>query len=239
MKELPSLRSVLNAFEEGVCLIDEVGHVLCVNAAAEELLGYTEEDPVGGPFLPNGDVALSNDVLISSAASVIGPSNLHSWSPVQLLRKDGRVMNVLCSKCARTETGSLLLKFRRLDPERARDVGLPDIKPKLKAIFDAVPDGMIVIDEFGDIQLFSLGAEKLFGYQQAETLDQNVKMLTPSPYREAHDRYLAAFRETGLKKIIGIGREVRGQRKDGSVFPMYLARFGWPIVASSLALPTT
>ena len=80
---------------------------------------------------------------------------------------------------------------------------------------------MIVISESGDIQLFSSGAEKLFGYEQNETLDQNVKMLMPSPYREEHDRYLSAFRETGVKKIIGIGREVSGRRKDGSIFPMY------------------
>ncbi|MGJ0509343.1 MAG: PAS domain S-box protein [Methylocystis sp.] len=134
-------------------------------------------------------------------------------------------MDALCSRwpLEASEPGSALLKFRRLDSEIAEDVALSDIKHKLKVIFDAVPDGMIVISESGDILLFSSGAEKLFGYEQNETLDQNVKMLMPSPYREEHDRYLSAFRETGVKKIIGIGREVSGRRKNGGIFPMYLS----------------
>ena len=103
------------------------------------------------------------------------------------------------------------------------NLALCDIKAKLNAIFDTMSDGLIVIDEAGAIQLFSSGAERLFGYRQDEVLGTNVKILMPSPYREAHDGYLAAYRDTGVKKIIGIGREVSGRRKDGSVFPMYLS----------------
>ena len=71
--------------------------------------------------------------------------------------------------------------------------------------------------------MFTPGAERLFGYRQDEALGQNVKMLMPSPYREAHDGYLAAYLRTGIKKIIGIGREVSGRSKNGAVFPMYLS----------------
>ena len=106
---------------------------------------------------------------------------------------------------------------------RCENLALCDIKAKLNTIFDTMSDGLIVIDEAGAIQLFSSGAERLFGYRQDEVLGANVKILTPSPYREAHDGYLAAYRDTGVKKIIGIGREVSGRRKDGSVFPMYLS----------------
>jgi two-component system sensor kinase FixL len=93
----------------------------------------------------------------------------------------------------------------------------------LQSILATVPDAMIVIDEHGNIQLFSSAAERLFGYAGDEVLDKNVRMLMPSPYREAHDEYLQRYLQTGERKIIGIGRVVVGERKDGSTFPMELA----------------
>jgi len=93
----------------------------------------------------------------------------------------------------------------------------------LKSILDTVPDAMIVIDERGIMQSFSTAAERLLGYEAAEVLGKNVKMMMPSPYRESHDRYLLRYLQTGEKRIIGIGRVVVGERKDGSTFPMELA----------------
>jgi two-component system sensor kinase FixL len=93
----------------------------------------------------------------------------------------------------------------------------------LASILDTVPDAMIVIDTRGIIQSFSRTAERLFGYTAAEAVGQNVKMLMPSPYRESHDGYLGRYLATGEKRIIGIGRLVVGERKDGSTFPMELA----------------
>jgi len=93
----------------------------------------------------------------------------------------------------------------------------------LNSILDTVPDAMVVIDERGVVQSFSSAAERLFGYGAAEVIGQNVKVLMPSPYREEHDGYLNRYRQTGERRIIGIGRVVVGQRKDGSTFPMELA----------------
>jgi len=93
----------------------------------------------------------------------------------------------------------------------------------LGSILATVPDAMIVIDERGLIQSFSLAAERLFGYRAADVLGRNVKMMMPSPYREAHDDYMARYLRTGEKRIIGIGRVVVGERRDGSTFPMELA----------------
>jgi two-component system, LuxR family, sensor kinase FixL len=93
----------------------------------------------------------------------------------------------------------------------------------LRSILETVPDAMIVIDERGIVQFFSSAAERLFGYVADEVRGQNVKMLMPSPYREQHDSYLARYRSTGERRIIGIGRVVVGRRKDGSTFPMELS----------------
>jgi len=93
----------------------------------------------------------------------------------------------------------------------------------LNSILDTVPDAMIVIDTSGQIQSFSAAAQRLFGYAAAEVRGKNISMLMPSPYREAHDGYMERYMRTGERRIIGIGRVVVGERKDGSTFPMELA----------------
>jgi two-component system sensor kinase FixL len=93
----------------------------------------------------------------------------------------------------------------------------------LRSILETVPDAMIVIDERGIMQSFSSTAERLFGYAAGEVLGRNINALMPSPYRENHDSYLERYLRTGERRIIGIGRVVVGERKDGSTFPMELA----------------
>ena len=93
----------------------------------------------------------------------------------------------------------------------------------LRSILETVPDAMIVIDEAGLIRDFSQAAERLFGWTAEEVTGKNVSMLMPSPYRQAHDGYLERYYRTGERRIIGMGRVVVGERKDGSTFPMELA----------------
>jgi two-component system sensor kinase FixL len=93
----------------------------------------------------------------------------------------------------------------------------------LRSILDTVPDGMIVIDEHGIIRAFSAAAERIFGFGSAEICGRNVSLLMPSPHRQAHDGYLARYARTRERRIIGIGRTVTGQRRDGSTFPLELA----------------
>ncbi|HWP48143.1 MAG TPA: PAS domain S-box protein [Candidatus Limnocylindrales bacterium] len=94
---------------------------------------------------------------------------------------------------------------------------------RARAIVDTSVDGIITIDERGSIELFNKAAERIFGYRAEEVIGQNVSILMPPPYREEHNRYMRNYLETGKKKIIGIGREVLGQHKDGTTFPIDLA----------------
>ncbi len=93
----------------------------------------------------------------------------------------------------------------------------------LRSILDSVPDAMVLIDQRGLIQSFSVAAERLFGYTADEVHGRNVSLLMPSPYREQHDSYLGRYKATGERRIIGIGRVVMGLRKNGSTFPMELS----------------
>ncbi len=98
-----------------------------------------------------------------------------------------------------------------------------DTESHLRSILATVPDALVVIDEAGAILSFSAAAEKMFGYSEAEVIGQNVSMLMPSPDRERHDQYLLNYKNTGVRKIIGIGRVTTALHRDGSKFPIELA----------------
>lgn len=94
---------------------------------------------------------------------------------------------------------------------------------RLEAILENAVDAIITIDERGIVEVVNPATEKVFGYVSSEMIGKNVKMLMPNPYHDNHDGYLENYHRSGERKIIGIGREVVGRRKDGTEFPMHLA----------------
>ncbi len=115
-------------------------------------------------------------------------------------------------KMARNKEGQYLIEQKLRESEaRARSI--------LKTTVDAI----ITIDERGTVKTFNRAAEELFQYSSSDVIGKNVHMLMPQPYRREHDGYMENYQKSGNAKIIGIGREVTGKRKDGTTFPMYLA----------------
>ena len=111
---------------------------------------------------------------------------------------------------------------RRREHEASARV-LAEREAHLRSIFDTAPEAMIVINVEGIVQSYGRSAERMFGWRPSEVLGRNISMLMPEPFRSQHDGYLQRYLSTGEKRIIGIGRIVVGERKDGSTFPMELA----------------
>lgn len=122
---------------------------------------------------------------------------------------------------------ALAIESKRMHQANERwRLALDDLRSReahVNSILATVPDAMVVIDEHGLIQSFSSTAERQFGWRADEVLGKNVSLLMPSPYRAEHDGYLRRYLTTGEKRIIGTGRIVVGERKDGSTFPMELS----------------
>jgi sigma-B regulation protein RsbU (phosphoserine phosphatase) len=216
------LHNLLDAFEEGVCLLDLEGRVTAANTAALRLLQRKVDDLVGKQATETFAPATLGGALQSLAA--------HPGEPMEteavFRRSDGVAIAVNYGLVAMEEGGvpiGALLRFREPPEPPSCDALERDNEIKLDVILDTMVDAVIAADEKGRIQLYNQGAERMFGYRGDEVMGQNVNMLMPSPDHEAHDGYLRAYLETGVRKIIGIGREVTAKRKDGSLVPVYLS----------------
>jgi two-component system sensor kinase FixL len=130
------------------------------------------------------------------------------------------------SREARQQVGSFDLRRANETLEaqiEASTADLHDSHERLRSVIESAVDGIIVIDDRGTVESFNPGAERLFDYPASAVIGRNVNMLMPSPYHEEHDGYLNRYLATGQAKIIGVGREVTGRRRDGRLFPIHLS----------------
>eukprot|EP01135_Chromosphaera_perkinsii_P010726 Nk52_evm5s2209 gene=Nk52_evmTU5s2209 len=221
------LNSVLDTVADGILTITPDGTVQSFNSAAETIFGYSAEEVIGrnvkmlmpSPYMDNHDRYLTS-YLQSHKPKILGTGR-----DVEGLRKDGTTfpMHLSVSEIL-TEYCHLFTGIIRDTSEtrRIHDEHIMEAK-KLNAILNCSVDGIILIDSAGLIKSMNPASEKMFGYPLSSVKNKNISCLMPEPYRSRHDRYMNSYLNTGLKRIIGIGREVSGQRADGSTFPMYLS----------------
>lgn len=192
------------------------------SGGCEELYGWTRDEAEG---------ELIHDLLATTfpepIENIYAQMSQHgSWSgELAHKRRDGSKVFVASHWiCLRNGSSHFTVQFDSdITNLKHAQADLAAREAHLRSILDTVPEAMVVIDEKGLITSFSAAAERLFGYAENEVRGKNVKMLMPSPDREAHDRYIENYLRTGERRIIGIGRVVTGRRKDGTTFPMELS----------------
>ena len=222
------LQSVVDTAVDGVILIDASGSILMFNPACESLFGYHADDVIDknvkilmpSPYHEEHDLYLSNyhrtgeRKIIGIGREVIGR------------RKDGTTFPMDLSVGEVKEEGNKSVFvgiIRDLTARKQAEMTIREGAARLRMVADTAVDGLILIDEPGSVLMFNKACERLFGYDADEVIGQNVKLLMPEPYHAEHDRYLQNYRRTRERKVIGIGREVVGRRKDGTTFPMDLS----------------
>ncbi|WP_395456644.1 PAS domain S-box protein [Azospirillum melinis] len=224
---LSQLQAMLDTVPDGVVIIDDRGGIKSFNPACERLFGWTAAEVVGrnvnilmpAPYREEHDGYLER-YHRTGERRIIGIGR-----EVTGQRKDGSCfpMDLSVGEASQDGPPVYIGIIRDLTASRQAEAALREREARLASILQTVPEAIIVIDEKGLIESFSPAAERLFGYAAAEVTGRNISMLMPSPYREQHDGYLERYGRTGERRIIGIGRIVSGQRRDGSVFPMELA----------------
>ena len=223
----PLYRAVVDTAVDAIVVIDSSGAIRSANQATERIFGYAANELLGSnvntlmpqPYADEHDGYLAN-YLRTGTKKIIGIGR-----EVVGQRKDGSVfpMDLSVGEARDGSEPIFVGIIRDITERKAAEAALRESELRWRSIVDTVPDAIIVIDAKGIVESFSPAAERLFGYSADEVVGHNVKMLMPQPYRDAHDGYMARYTRTGERRIIGIGRIVVGQRKNGGTFPMELA----------------
>lgn len=219
------LAAIVESSDDAIIGKDLDGTVLSWNDGASRIYGYDAEEMLGhsiARLVP----ADRPDELSSIMARIRRGERIAPYETVRI-RKDGQRVDVsLVVSPIRNGEGAIVGASaigRDITEHRRAERAARDSDARWHAIIDAAVDAIVLIDAFGRVESFNPGAERMFGYAEAEVLGQNVKMLMPAPYHDEHDGYMTRYIETGERRIIGIGREVAARRKDGETFAVHLS----------------
>ena len=219
------LAAIVNSSDDAIIGKTLEGIVTDWNRGAQAIFGYSAAEMIGKSVAILLPVDRENEEVDILARIHRGEQVEHFET--RRRRKDGEIIDVAMTVSPVWDNEGHLIGAAKVardisEAKRAR-AAVSEREAHLQSVLDTVPDAMIVIDTRGIMQSFSATAERLFGYKAEEAIGRNVNILMPAPYHGQHDGYLARYMSTGERRIIGKGRVVVGQRKDGSTFPMELA----------------
>ncbi|MDC0936225.1 PAS domain S-box protein [Pirellulales bacterium] len=199
--------------------------IVYCNQAFQRITGYSRQEIVGHNcrFLQQNDRDQEARHAIRDSVN----EGRECQTLIRNYRKNGELFwNSLTISPVRNRAGSLTHFVGLVDDVTTRVLAEDekrDREARLAAILNTAVEAIITIDEHGECESVNGAAQQMFGYSAEEVIGNDVSMLMPSPYREEHHEYISSYVKTGVKKIIGIGREVVGRRKDGSEFPIHLS----------------
>src|SRR6266403_5387921 len=223
--ESAQLAAIVSSSDDAIVSKTLDGMVTSWNAGATNILGYEADEMIGQPITRIIPPELHEEETQILARLHRGERIRH-YETIRLA-KDGRRVDIsLTVSPLFNQSGKVVgasKVARDITERKLAEQALRETAARLRALTETAVDGVILIDARGVVLMFNSACEKLFGYSVEEVIGENVKMLMPQPYRHEHDRYITNYRDTRDPKIIGIGREVIGLRKDGSTFPMDLS----------------
>lgn len=218
-------QAALVGAETLLLVLDSTATIVGCNDAVCKFSGLAWENVVGtavAEFLGSSEV----ETAARSAVSQCGGTSWTGAAGLQMAGGTRREVHWRLDALAiesNTDCYAVLIGIGEDESRLPANRGVAEHEARLQAILDTAIDGIVTIDDCGTIQSLNKATEHIFGYSFDELIGQNVNTLMPHPYRLEHDRYIRNYLGTGRKKIIGIGREVEGRRKDGSTFPLDLA----------------
>jgi len=223
----PLAAVIIESAVDGIVVIDDRGRIEVFNPAAERLFGYAEAEVIGRnvSMLMPAPYRDEHDGYLRRYLDEGGPRVIGIGREVQGLKRDGSVFLLHLS------VGEMLVQGQRkftailhdLSPRVELENRLRGSEERWRAIVESAVDAIIVIDGRGRIEAFNPAAVRLFGYPDGDVIGKNVSLLMPSPYRDEHDAYLNRYQREGNARIIGIGREVDGRHRDGTIVPLHLS----------------
>ncbi|HEY1151906.1 MAG TPA: PAS domain S-box protein [Pseudoduganella sp.] len=223
-----SLEWLLTAATDAMLIVDAHGQVVLANPALEQLFGYQHGELTGKTLESLIPERFRHDhsSLRNNYFGAPRPRQMGVGLELFAARKDGSEfpVEVSLSPLQGDDMPAMVMAtIYDISARKQAERALHDSEQRMRAVFETAVDAIITIDDRGVLERLNPAAQRMFGYSEDEVRGKNVSMLMPSPDRERHDGYLEHYLHTGEKRIIGIGREVQGQRRDGSVFPMELA----------------